>query len=66
MMLMHMHSYIIISHFIFLSFFLFLFLSFFALRRWGWEGGWTEFEIPGRKEGGKCTGGGRKRRKRGF
>ena len=54
--LMHIHSYIIISHFIplsfFLSFFLFLFLSFFALRKWGWEGRWTELAARVEKRAG--------------
>ena len=54
--LMHIHSYIVISHFIplslFLSFFLFLFLSFFALRKWGWEGRWTELAARVEKRAG--------------
>ena len=63
---MHMHSYIIISRFFVVSYFLFLFLSFFRPSEVGSEGGWTEFGTPGRKEGGRCKGGGKKGGKRGF
>ena len=60
---MHIHSYIIISHFIPLSFFLSFFLSFslsFFFRP-SEVGVGREVDracSPGRKEGGKCTGGG--------
>ena len=36
----------------FLSFFLFLFLSFVALRKWGWEGRWTELAARVEKRAG--------------
>ena len=37
---------------LFRSFFLFLFLSFFALRKWGWEGRWTELAARVEKRAG--------------